>query len=236
MTHFHGHEVSIGICFVLGILHALEPGHGKTAFVAHLLTEKRNVLRPFLLALTTAVTHALSILFIAVFIHTLMHVTLSSDSHELHSWLVNISGGLLIFLGVYFFVKAFQSKKHQHENHTSCSCTHHKKTSVVQSDDNKKWQTMAIGFAVGLIPCPSALAALSTALVSKDLVMAFSVIGMFSLGIFISLSLVGSLFSYLSTTVHNLSFLKRNSNFINYAQAVALTLTGVWHMFLSAGH
>jgi ABC-type nickel/cobalt efflux system permease component RcnA len=31
--HYHSHELTLGLSFLLGILHALEPGHGKTAML-----------------------------------------------------------------------------------------------------------------------------------------------------------------------------------------------------------
>lgn len=246
--HFHNQEISVGICLLLGAVHALEPGHGKTAFVAHLLTEKKNIFRPLALALSTAVTHALSILVISIFVHSLIHVAIDdSETGVVFRWLNLVSGLFLVLLGIGILRRTWKPKAlyqvsaHRpglspaiHSSH--CSCALHRTSPQTSSGNTEKpWKTLAIGFAVGLIPCPSALAALSTALTSRDFSNALLIIFMFSLGIFISLTIVGSVVVRFAKTFQNLSLASSGPRLASQIQFTVLTLTGLWHigLFLS---
>lgn len=237
--HFHNQEISIVVCLVMGALHALEPGHGKTAFVAHLLTEKKNYLRPLALALTTAITHAASILLISLCVHGLLHTAFSVDSSSVVQWMNLLSGIILVVLGIYIFHNMRKPKKTAititEAGHTShghgCSCAAHRLQSSIQKQNSEKtWKTIAIGFAVGLIPCPSALAALSTALASHDFSATVLIISMFSLGIFISLTMAGSLIAKYSGKVLEHSFARNRPNLAGHVQIAIFIATGIWHI------
>lgn len=237
----HHHEFSVGIGLLLGALHALEPGHGKTALFTHLVAEKRSFLRPLILALSTAVTHAMSILLISLMVHQLLHSTIVVESHAFHRWLNLLSGISLLSLGLYILWSSREGRRRKFHIETElprdrhgaeCGCPSHRLRSRVWKSDQRTWKAVLIGFAVGLVPCPSALAALSAALVSRDLSMAVLIISMFSLGIFLSLALAGSLFGGLSTSFHSLSLLRKKPRLASQMQFVVFAITGIWHISL----
>lgn len=240
--HFHHQEISTAVCLVMGALHALEPGHGKSAFVAHLLTEKKNYFRPLALALTTAVTHAASILLISLLVHHLLHTAFSIETHSVFRWMNLLSGLILVTLGTYIFyslrkpsTKALSKfgvvavESHSHEG--GCSCPAHR-LHPPKVKAERTWKTIAIGFAVGLIPCPSALAALSTALASHDISATLLIISMFSLGIFLSLTLVGSFVAKYSTKFLTLSATQSRPHLASHIQIFVFMATGLWHISL----
>jgi nickel/cobalt exporter len=238
--HSHSQEISVGVCFVLGALHALEPGHGKTAFVAHLLTEKKNYLRPFALALTTAITHAASILLISLLVHGLLHTAFSVESYSVVRWMNLLSGVILVGLGIFIF-KGMRSSKpvtftsieplETANAHIGvCACPVHRLQSTHQTKTEKTWKTIAIGIAVGLIPCPSALAALSTALATRDLGSTILIIAMFSLGIFLSLTVIGAVIAKYSNRMMNNSFSQRRPMLASQIQIIVFMATGIWHI------
>lgn len=246
-AHLHNQELSLAICLIMGALHALEPGHGKTAFVAHLLTEKKNYFRPLALALTTSITHAASILLISLLVHGLLHSAFSMETSSVVQGMNLLSGIILLGLGVYVFygakkpqLSAINISEISLSSHSSgCACPTHrfqakKLKASFSGKANKPWKTIAIGFAVGLIPCPSALAALSTALASNDLTSTVHIISMFSLGIFLSLTVAGSFIAKYSNKVLGHSFTKNRPNLASHVQTVVFILTGIWHISMFA--
>ena len=42
----HTHDLTLGLAFGLGALHALEPGHGKTAMLVYFAGERKSLLHP----------------------------------------------------------------------------------------------------------------------------------------------------------------------------------------------
>ena len=56
----HSHELTLGLAFGLGALHALEPGHGKTAMLVYLSGERRSILHPIIMGLSSATSQALA--------------------------------------------------------------------------------------------------------------------------------------------------------------------------------
>ncbi|NJM09843.1 MAG: hypothetical protein HC883_02825 [Bdellovibrionaceae bacterium] len=237
--HFHNQEISVGICLVLGALHALEPGHGKTALVAHLVTEEKNFFRPFILALSTAVTHALSILLISLLVHQMLHTAIS-ETHLVYRWLNLLSGIFLVGLGLYILGGGRAPSKPSalqpiqvHDHDDACGCASHRLQKTRWGKADKTWKTVVVGFAVGLVPCPSALAALSTALTSRDLSMVILIISMFSLGIFLSLTVVGSVVAKFSTRFHGLSVTRSRPQLASQIQFLVFAAVGIWHISLS---
>lgn len=196
--------------------------HGKTAMAAHLVTENKNRLRPFLMALSTALTHAFSALVISISVHQLIHLLPGLNTHKVDVWVNVCSGTILVALAFYILIK--NNRKTRKQEH--CQCQQHQEKS---STHTQHWKSLLVGFAVGLVPCPSSLAALSTSLVSKDISGIIMIISMFSLGIFISLSLVGSLLTSISGKFKSMEKL-RNTAWPSWIQSGVFALVGLWHI------
>lgn len=244
--HSHSHEVSLGLSFFLGALHALEPGHGKTAMFVYLLDGKRSFWHPVVMGLSTAFSHSVSLFAIAFGVHLLHHMIAGDHNHQqqVSSALQWISALLVVAVGGYLLVQAVRGRKvhccghhhdgacsdpaHQHgDEHASnaaepqlvqlgsySACaptvTHASNASAliaaetdVQSEEMRAkslrsgYRTTAIlGLAVGLLPCPTAMAAYFTGLSSGSPAAAYLIIGLFAAGIASSLSLVGILLQY----------------------------------------
>jgi len=121
-----------------------------------------------------------------------------------------------------------------HSHDDECGCAGHRLASPRWRNAKKTWKTVVVGFAVGLIPCPSALAALSTALTSRDLSMVVLIISMFSLGIFLSLTVLGSFVARFSTRFHGLSVMRSRPQLASQIQFAVFAAAGVWHIALAA--
>jgi len=249
--HSHSHELSLGLSFFLGALHALEPGHGKTAMFVYLLDGKRSIWHPIVMGLSTAFSHSVSLFVIAFGVHIAHHMIAGDHHHEetVSSVLQWVSALLVVAVGGFMLVQAIRGRKvkccgHHHDHDGECSDHSHSHsndhsahslepqlvqlgggfsnsvsnttasssplvqlsiapaTSVeLQGGENKgtrtNYRTTAIlGLAVGLLPCPTALAAYFTGLSSGTPATTYVIIGLFAAGIASSLSLVGILLQY----------------------------------------
>ncbi|MEM9943887.1 MAG: sulfite exporter TauE/SafE family protein [Planctomycetota bacterium] len=193
----HSHEITLGLAFGLGALHALEPGHGKTAMLVYLAGERRSLFHPVIMGLASALSHSVSLIGIAAMVHLTHHLVTGDHHHVDHGvsqtmrW---ISAGLVLIVGFWLFLAAAKGKPKK------CSCCQHgashhgeKNNSFGSSSKTSYSMSALLGAAFGLMPCPSAMAAYFTGLSSGSPVTAYVVIGLFAAGIATSLSIVGML-------------------------------------------
>ena len=57
--------LSSSVAFIFGVLHALEPGHGKTALLTYVASGKRTWKEGIVISVTSAFTHSLAVFIIA---------------------------------------------------------------------------------------------------------------------------------------------------------------------------
>lgn len=260
-VHSHTHELTLGLSFFLGAVHALEPGHGKTAMFIYLLEGRRSFWHPIVMGISTAIAHSVSLFAIALAVHLAHHLFAGDQHHEetVSAALQWISALLVLFVGGYLMVQAIRGRvvrccsHHGHEHgqehahtHNSC-CSHHSNAdhesyrhdhdcklaepassqlvqlsvashlsgsptltaiqpaaiSQKKVDDQPQRSpktslrvTALLGLAVGLLPCPTALAAYFTGLSTGHPATAYLIIGLFAAGIAVSLSAVGTLLQF----------------------------------------
>ncbi len=192
----HTHDLTLGLAFGLGALHALEPGHGKTAMLVYLSGERRSFLHPVVMGLSSAISHSVSLIAIAAMVHLTHHLLI--DDHE-HAEEGGVTLGLqwasailVMGVGIWMCVSAWRAKP------ANCGCSSHKSSCDHDADQSDKKglrtsysMSALLGVAFGLLPCPSALAAYFTSMSSGSPVAAYGVIGLFAAGIAFSLTLVG---------------------------------------------
>ena len=141
--------IALALAIVLGAIHALAPGHGKTVMAAYLVGQRGSMGQAGLIGLTVTATHTAGVLALGL--------ALSASSlvapERLYPWLGLISGALLAFIGVGLLRRALHARAHRHGHH------HHHGI----ADDLPPVRTRALvgmGFAGGLVPSPSALVVL----------------------------------------------------------------------------
>lgn len=208
----HAHELTIGLSFILGALHALEPGHGKTAMIVYLLGGKRSLWHPLVMGVTTAVSHSASLIGIAFLVHLTHHLVTHDHHHEadVSAILQWVSATLLVAIGTYLIVQTIRGKKqrcchqdhpHVHECSNNAQVNHQPPIQLHQLGISRKEprrigslkMTALLGLAVGLLPCPSAMAAYFASLSSGSPTTAYMIIALFGAGIACSLTVVGLL-------------------------------------------
>ncbi|MEA3378233.1 MAG: sulfite exporter TauE/SafE family protein [Nanoarchaeota archaeon] len=122
--------------FIIGIIHAFAPGHGKSIIISYLLGKNAKFKDLLLLSLTTAATHMSDILIVSLLF---LFVIPPVFKTEISNYISRIAAILILIFGFYILFKNL--KKHKH---------HHK-------DTNEK-EFLFAGFLTGLAPCPSAWA------------------------------------------------------------------------------
>jgi len=230
----HTHELTLGFAFGLGALHALEPGHGKTAMLVYLAGERRSILHPLVMGLSSAIAHSVSLIAIAAMVH-LTHHLLSDDHHHADESVNNalrwISAILVVGVGLWMCWAAWKDKP------SSCGCSSHKHDCEHSetSEDKKVVKTSfsmsaLLGVAFGLLPCPSAMAAYFTSMSSGSPVAAYAVIGLFAAGIAFSLTSVGIAIQAFGGRLAN-SKSKLSSFPWAWTRAVLITSLGVFYLW-----
>lgn len=191
--HTHSHELTLGLSFFLGAIHALEPGHGKTAMLVYLSDGRKSFWHPLVMGVSSALAHSVSLLVIALLVHLAQHVV--TGDHEHHEESVThafqwISALLVLCVGGWMLWSAWNRKP------TKCSCKQHRDQncdSEPKMNASSYSMSALLGIAFGLLPCPSAIAAYFAGVSSGNAVAAYAVIGLFAAGIATSLTVIGML-------------------------------------------
>ena len=83
-------SLTITSIFLLGCLHALEPGHGKTFLLAYTIGGKLNFQKILLLTLSLLFSHFLILSVIAIIFNLILIEITNSIIHELSHWIAHI--------------------------------------------------------------------------------------------------------------------------------------------------
>ena len=138
--------LAVLIAIVLGALHALAPGHGKTVMAAYVVGRRGSFRQAAVIASTVTLTHTAGVVLIG------LTLTLSRAlaPERIYPWLGFASGCLLIGIGTTMVrarLKARSNSLHEHAHP-------HDPAPI------GKRGLLAIGFVGGLVPSPSALVVL----------------------------------------------------------------------------
>jgi len=167
--------MAVLIAFLLGIVHSLSPGHGKTFAAAYLVGQRRSVKHAVILGGSMAFTHVLDVVVVS-----LLAVWFSgffADGSAL-SVLRDVSAAGILGMGFFMFYRAV----HRTAGHGDHPHDHHSVKS-----------TALAGMLGGLAPCPSAWVLFLSILALGRPVLGIMVILSFSLGLSIAIVLIGIL-------------------------------------------
>lgn len=177
-------KISILIfCFaiILGILHALEPGHGKSIMTAYVLATKGAVLDIVLLGIVVVITHTLIVFILGL---TTLYLSQYILPQTIYPYLSFISSMLIIFLGLSLIKRNVNTNRTDH-NHESIKITNSYLKDIIQ-----------FGISGGLVPCPAAIAILLTAIQFNKITTGIILIVALSIGIAVTLISVGIIAIY----------------------------------------
>ncbi len=107
--------VALVISFILGALHALTPGHGKTVVAAYLVGSKGRVLDAIILGTVVTFTHTSSVILLGLITLYASQYVLPQD---IFPWLGFLSGLLIMGMGIWLFIKRLKNPfGHEHTHH-----------------------------------------------------------------------------------------------------------------------
>jgi ABC-type nickel/cobalt efflux system permease component RcnA len=155
--------VAFALAIALGGVHALAPGHGKTVMAAYLIGQRGSLRQAALVGLTVTVTHTLGVMVLGLVLSTGALIA----PERLYPWLGLASGLLLAGVGAGLLTRAIRARRarghargsaHLHGHTHSHSGHSHP---PLDAERPMHWRGLvAMGFAGGMVPAPSALVVL----------------------------------------------------------------------------
>ncbi|MFE6159766.1 sulfite exporter TauE/SafE family protein [Streptomyces sp. NPDC056486] len=162
------HDLTIGFAglalataLLLGALHALAPGHGKTLMAASAAARGRASLRDVLpLAASVTVTHTLGVTALGLLV-----AGGSAAAPSVIAWLGVVSGVLVTGAGALLLRRAWRRRKHAHHHHHPDHAHEHAHAHAHHHHPHEAAPptlrgALFLGFAGGLVPSPSAVVVL----------------------------------------------------------------------------
>jgi len=169
----------IGFSFLLGAVHALSPGHGKTLVAAYLVGSRGKLRHAVLLGIIVTVTHVFSVVILGLIA---LWATQEAVPERVGPWISLAAGILIVVMGVWMFVSRIKKRAaHDHDH-------------VHDHEHGVKWtELLVLGISGGMVPCLSATVVLLFAIYVGRILMGLLLIGAFSLGMAASLIIIGML-------------------------------------------
>lgn len=218
--------LTASLALLFGAAHAIEPGHGKTALFTYLASGKCTWREGVTIALSSSITHSVVVLVLALLSHTLF-----SHVENLDQQIVNglrfVSAFIICSIGVYLYFKKSPSNCSHCESHVhGDSHDHHHHEKKDTTSKNTLMASGLLGFATGLIPCPSVVVAYLAGVSSGNSFLGLKTVLFFALGMALSLVTLVIVFSIGGKKMD--SYLQRKSFSLNWnkIQGVAFVLIG----------
>ncbi|MBN1543180.1 sulfite exporter TauE/SafE family protein [candidate division KSB1 bacterium] len=222
--------IVLAAAFVIGAVHALGPGHGKSLMAAYLVGTQGRLKDVWLLTAGFTLSHVFS-----VFIVGMIALILTDFfwSETLNRWIALFSGAMIILIGVWLLVTRLKAWKtgNTHTHHAHPHHTHHPGHLHVppgQKDGNLGFKkTVLLGVSGGIVPCPKALVILFLAISLHKIALGLLIIFVFSLGLASVLAAIGVVMLKASHLLHN-KFFDNRIQIIPVIGSVVIIVLGVW--------
>jgi ABC-type nickel/cobalt efflux system permease component RcnA len=172
--------LSLLIAAFWGAAHALTPGHGKALVAAYLVGTKGTPRHAFLLGGTVTIAHTMGVFAIGLVTLGLSQFILPE---QLYPWLTLVSGLLVVAVGASVLRQRLRARgrdrhQHAHDHHGHDHGHHHH-----HQDELTSKGIFGVGVAAGLLPCPSALVVLLSAIALHRVGLGLVLILAFSVGL-----------------------------------------------------
>jgi ABC-type nickel/cobalt efflux system permease component RcnA len=215
---------------VLGALHALTPGHGKTIVGAYLVGARGTWRHAIFLGLVVTATHTAGV-------YALGAATLVASAwilpERLMPWLSAASGLLVLTVGASLVGERFAVAVHGHSHgHAGHSHAHdhdgHGHGHAPASNMAPTLRNLiALGVSGGLLPCPSALVVMLGAIALGRTAFGLALILAFSIGLAAVLTAIGLVLVYARRLFDRLPIDGRFARFAPVASAAIISLAGL---------
>jgi len=173
--------LSLLVAAFWGAAHALTPGHGKALVAGYLVGTRGRPRHAFALGATVTVTHTAGVFGLGLVTLGLSTVVVPE---QLYPWLTLVSGVLVVGVGAGVLLRRARHARGHHGHHHVHHHDHH-------GDDIGVRGILGIGAAAGLLPCPSALVVLLSAIALHRLAFGLALIVAFSVGLAATITAIG---------------------------------------------
>ena len=200
--------LSLLIAAFWGSVHALTPGHGKALVAGYLVGTKGTPRHAFVLGATVTLTHTAGVFGLGLVTLVLSRFIVPE---QLYPWLTLASGLLVVVVGASVLRQRLRTGVWSHHGHGGGDHTHggghhhhphdHGHHHHDGGDDAREHHRtgdpltsrgiLGVGVAAGLLPCPSALVVLLSAIALHRIGFGFALITAFSLGLAATITGIG---------------------------------------------
>ncbi len=191
--------ISLLVAMFWGAAHALTPGHGKAMVAAYLVGTRGQPRHAFMLGGTVTAAHTAGVFAIGF-------VTLALSQfivpERLYPWLTLASGLLVVAVGIGVLRQRLRARHaddhhhhhHHHHHHGAHDGADHHHEEHHHHDDGDALTSkgiVGVGIAAGLLPCPSALVVLLSAIALHRVGLGLALIVAFSVGLAATITAIG---------------------------------------------
>ena len=178
-------SLTITSIFLLGCLHALEPGHGKTFLLAYTVGGRLDFQKILLLTASLLASHFVVLSLIAILFNLIMSEIASAFLHDFSHWL---APGIVITFGSYILIRGIYKSRHTHSD--DCGHEHGK------FSDSTIENPITVGILTGMLPCASSLAVVIMTGITPSIISILRFIMIYVFGIALVLFLIVATFNY----------------------------------------
>ncbi len=177
--------VSLLIAAFWGAAHALTPGHGKSLVAGYLVGTRGRPRDAVLLGGTVTLTHTAGVFALGLVTLLLSRFVVPE---RLYPWLTLVSGVLVVAVGLSVLLARLRGRPghHHDDRHAHQHHHHHHEHEPLTSRG-----IVGVGVAAGILPCPSALVVLLSAIALHRVGFGIVLILAFSLGLAATITGIG---------------------------------------------
>ena len=178
-------SLTITSIFLLGCLHALEPGHGKTFLLAYTVGGRLDLRKIILLTASLIFSHFIILSIIAIIFNLIIAEIANTLLHDFSHWL---APGIVITFGSYILIRGIYKARHTHTD--DCGHEHGK------FNDSTIENPIIVGILTGMLPCASSLAVVMMTGMTPSIISIIRFVTIYVLGITLILFLIVVTFNY----------------------------------------
>ena len=219
----------LGIAFLFGAGHAIAPGHGKTMVAAYLVGSRGTPSHALLLGFITTVTHTLGVFALGLLALFASQYVLPEQLYPVLSF---ISGLTVCGVGFWLLDSRLQDSDHDHKHHHDEHRHHqhhatHEHHHQLPEGGVTLQSLIALGVAGGIVPCPSALVLLLSAIALHQAAYGILLLSAFSLGLASVLVAIGLIVVYACQWLDHMPAGGALLRHLPIASAIAVILVGI---------
>jgi ABC-type nickel/cobalt efflux system permease component RcnA len=218
---------ALAVSFGLGALHALSPGHGKTIVAAYLVGARGTARHAFLLGGVVTASHTIGVFLLG---GVTLYLSKYIVPERLYPWLGLLSGLGIVIIGLSLFRQRWQAIGKDHDDHDQTHSHDHHHHAHGHGHTHAHAPNLSgllgLGISGGIVPCPSALVVLLSAIAFHQVGFGLVLILAFSAGLAATLVAIGLLMVSLGGVMKRFDHFGPVGQLLPVLSAAGVTLLG----------